>query len=659
MPAASAARSTAYPTLLSPIQVGTMALRNRVMMPPHTAPLGPLWGSDAEAAQNIEYIRARCEAGVAWIVNITGHIDNLFVPGFTPVGIGARTKGYFRLPVFHDRVQAYTEAIHQAGSFTTVQLVSQGGLPNAPSATLSSPVLNNIPHVLDRDEIRWYVQEFAWSAHAAQRAGADGVDIHLNHDDLMEWFVSPLANKRDDEYGGSVENRMRFVMEIIRDIRELCGDDFTVGVRLNMFEEAPGGYDLREGIDIAQRLEASGMVDYLSLVAGSNWGNPSYIQSHAYPPAAWAELSGEFVKAVALPVAYAGRITTPEVAEQVLAAGQAHVVGVARALLTDAEWVRKAEEGRPDDIRPCTYCNECINGVTVERTAYACAINPHAGRESTVAWPEATAAPRRVLVVGGGPAGMETAALAAERGNSVEIWEAGERLGGLLRTAALAPTYDDFERYLDWQERRLARLGVEVRTGVMADADAVMAAGADTVVIATGSRTRLPGIAGESEPYVVDARDVVAGTATVGPSVVIVAQDDHMTPLATADFLAQRGHAVTIVYSTLAPAQLLGRYTIGGILARLEEKGVRIITSEQVAAIEPGIVRLRKVYSQLPSQLDGVDSVVLACGGVPNGELRSELRHRHPDVHVLGDAFAPRRVVYAIKQAYALVSGWA
>ncbi|MFN8173366.1 MAG: hypothetical protein U0R65_16080, partial [Candidatus Nanopelagicales bacterium] len=251
-----------FPTLLSPITVGTMPLRNRVMMPPHTAPLGPLWGTDEQAAQNIAYIRRRCEAGVAWIVNITGHIDNLFVPGFTPVGIGARTSGYFRLPHFHDRVRAYTEAIHAAGSFTTVQLVSQGGLPNAPSATLSSPVLNAVPHVLDRDEIQWYVQEFGWSAHAAQRAGADGIDLHLNHDDLMEWFVSPLVNSRDDEYGGSLDNRLRFVREILRDIRERCGSDFTVGVRLNMFEEAPGGYDLEEGIEIARRLEATGMVDY-------------------------------------------------------------------------------------------------------------------------------------------------------------------------------------------------------------------------------------------------------------------------------------------------------------------------------------------------------------------------------------------------------------
>lgn len=648
-------RVTAFPTLLSPIRVGTMPLRNRVLMPPHTAPLGPLFGTEEQGQQNIDYVRARCEAGAAWAVTITGHIDNLLRPGFTPVGVGARTQGYYRMPHFHDRVQAYTEAVHGAGSFTTVQLVSQGGLPNAPSPTLSSPVLNAVPHVLDREEIRWYVNEFAWSAAASQRAGADGVDLHLNHDDLMEWFISPYANHRDDEYGGSFENRLRFVDEIIREIRERCGDSFTVGVRLNMFEEAPGGYDLAEGIRIAQHLEATGMVDYLSLVAGSNWGNPSYVQSHAYPDAAWAEMSGEFVAAVDLPIAYSGRVTTPEVAERVLAAGQAHVVGVARGLLADPEWVRKAEQGRTDAIRPCTGCNECINTALLERTEYSCAVNPHVGRER-LGWPIAAGRPRRVLVVGGGPAGLEAAGLAAERGHSVELWEAGDRLGGVLRTATAAPTYGTFARYLDWQERRVAAAGVTVRLGTRGDVASVLAAQPDVVIVATGSRPRRPSVPGDDLPHVVDQRDVLDGTAVAGHRVVVIAQDDHMPPLATADALAQRGHEVTVLYSTPGPAPLISRYSIGGIMARLERAGVTFVFSEQVVGITETRVLTRKVYSHLPGSIDGIDTVVLSCGGEPRGELGVHVREQGLDVHVIGDAYVPRRQLHAVRQAYAVVA---
>ncbi len=177
-------------------------------------------------------------------------------------------------------------------------------------------------------------------------------------------------------------------------------------------------------------------------------------------------------------------------------------------------------------------------------------------------------------------------------------------------------------------------------------------------MVAAGTRRRRPGIAGDDLDFVHDVRDVLAGSATPGQRVVVLAQDDHMAPLAVADFLAARGHDVTVVYSTLAPAPLLSRYTIGGILARLEESGVEIRTSEQVVEIEPGRVRTRKVYSGLPGSIEQVDTVVLACGGVPNGELLAELRGRHPDVHVVGDAFAPRRQIYATRQAYALVSSW-
>jgi 2,4-dienoyl-CoA reductase-like NADH-dependent reductase (Old Yellow Enzyme family)/thioredoxin reductase len=647
---------TEYPNLFSPVRIGSMELRNRVMVPPHTALMGPLWGTQDQADQHVAYIRARAEAGVAWFDTITGHIDNLYAPGFDPVGVGARTKGYIRLPHFRERIGQLTEAIHGAGSKLTIQLVSQGGLPNAPSPVLSTPMLNAVPHALTREEIAWYVKEFAWSAGESQAAGADGVEFHLNHDDILEWFMSPLTNRRDDEYGGNFENRMRIVMEILRESREITGDNFTIGVRLNMFEEMPGGYDLAGGIQIAQYLEASGLIDFVSLVVGSNWGNPSYIQSHAYAPGEWADMSGEFARALSLPVAYTGRVTTPELAEAIIAKGNAAVVGVARAVIADAEWVRKAEQGQADEIRPCTGCNDCISASLVEKLNLSCSVNPHVGTEVKETWPVSVRTSRSVLVIGGGPAGMEVAALAAERGHRVEIREKSDRLGGQLRTAVNAPTYGGFAEYLAWQERRLERVGVSVRTEQHTTGAEVLEANPDVVIIATGANARYPDVEGVDRTNVHDMREVLDGTVTPGKRVLVIAQDDHMPPLAVADFLATAGHDVTVVYATNGPAPLLSRYMIGGILARLDNAGVKLRFSEIVTAITDSGVQVRHAYSGRTEVLEDVDSVVLACGGVPEASLYEELKGQHPRVHLLGDAFAPRRLLFATKQAYALAS---
>ena len=647
---------TEYSNLFSPVRIGSMELKNRVMVPPHTALMGPLWGTQEQADQHVAYIRARAEAGVAWFDTVTGHIDNLYVPGFDPVGVGARTKGYIRLPHFRDRIGQLTEAIHGAGAKLTIQLVSQGGLPNAPSSVLSTPMLNAVPHALSREEIAWYVNEFSWSAGEAQVAGADGIELHLNHDDILEWFMSPLTNRRDDEYGGNFENRMRIVMEILRASRELTGDNFTIGVRLNMFEEMAGGYDLAGGIQIAQYLEASGLIDFVSLVVGSNWGNPSYIQPHAYEPGQWAEMSGEFARALSLPVAYSGRVTTPELAESIIANGNAAVVGLARAVIADAEWVLKAAQGRADEIRPCTGCNDCISASLAEKLNLSCAVNPHVGTEVKGTWPVPARTARDVLVIGGGPAGMEVAALAAERGHRVEIWEKSDRWGGQLSTAVNAPTYEGFADYLAWQGRRLDRVGVNLIDGRIATAQSVLERNADVVIVATGATPRYPDVVGCDRANVHDMREVLDGKVTLGKRVLVVAQDDHMPPLAVADFLASEGHEVTVVYATNGPAPLLTRYIIGGILARLDSAGVRLRYTEIVTAITDEGVHIRHAYSGRTEVIDDVDSIVLACGGVPEASLYEELKTEHPRVHLIGDAFAPRRLLFATKQAYALAS---
>jgi len=648
------AGSVAYAHLFEPITVGTMRLRNRVMLPPHASAIGNIYGTDADAERNVAYFEERVrDDGVAWVASLSTHLRNTVIPGFEPTGVGAATTGFFRLPFFVERVQAFSDTLHRHGATVSVQMVHQGGMPHGASAVMSAPVINLVPHVMDQDDIDAFVREYAGSARLSLDGRADGVEIHLNHDDIHEWFLSPFTNQRTDAYGGSLENRCRFAVETLQAIRDEVGTSMTVGVRLNIREEVPGGYDTGGGVEIAQYLESTGLIDYVHGVVGSPWGNPSYIQPTYFDPAQWSELAGELKTGLSIPVVHTGRINSPDVAERVLAAGHADIVGMARAHIAEGRILEKARHGRVTEIRPCVGGNECISRRYVEGLGFGCAVNPRTSHEVEGPWPRLSGT-RNLLVVGGGPAGMELAALTRESGFDVTVWEAEGELGGQLRYAAMAPRHEMYAAYLDWQRRRLRDLGVDVRLGHRATAHEVSEAGADVVAVATGATPRIPQIPGVDGPTVVDLRDVLAGRATVGSRVLVVAQDDHVAPLSVADLLSGRGHEVVVTYATAGPAPLLGRYIVGGVLGRLDAQGVRMRFMEEVVAIRGTEVVVRNVYSLREETVGGFDSVVLACGSVPDSRLYDTLKPQLPAVHVLGDAYAPRRLVFATKQAYAL-----
>jgi 2,4-dienoyl-CoA reductase-like NADH-dependent reductase (Old Yellow Enzyme family)/thioredoxin reductase len=650
---AETAAHSSYPHLFSPITVGTMRLRNRVMLPPHASAIGNIFGTDEDANRNIAYFEQRVRAGVAWVSSISTHLKNTVIPGFEPTGVGAATTGFFRLPFFVERIQQFSDSMHGLGATVTVQMVHQGGMPHGASPIMSAPVINLMPHVMDEDDITAFVQEYAYSAQLSRDARADGVELHLNHDDIHEWFLSPLTNQRQDRYGGSLENRARFSVEALQAIRDVVGSTMTVGIRLNVREEVPGGYDVAGGVALAQYFESTGLIDYVHGVVGSPWGNPSYIQPTYYEPAQWSPLVGRLKQAVRVPVVYTGKVNSPDVAERVLTAGDADIVGMARAHIADGDLLIKAREGRTQDIRPCVGGNECISRRYVEGLPFGCAVNPHTSRELEGPWPRVSLR-RRVLVIGGGPAGMELAALAREGGHDVALWEGTDELGGQLRYAIRAPRHDGYARYLDWQRRRVEATGIDVRLGMRADVDDVLAAEADVVAIATGATPRTPPIPGADLEHVLDIRDVLAERCRPGQRVLVVAQDDHVPPLSVADFLASRGHQVTVVYATQGPAPLLGRYLIGGILGRLDEQDVQLRFMEEVVQIASDSVDVRNVYSGRHRTIGDVDSVVLACGSVSDSALYDTLKHRIPEIHILGDAYAPRRLVFATRQAYAL-----
>lgn len=643
--------------LFRPIALGTRELKNRIVLTPHAHVVSSLWASDEEAAGHIAYWKARTDA--AWVDGVSAHVRNRLVPGFEPTGVGAQTHGHFRAPFFQDRVSALAETLHAAGTVLTVQMILQGGMPGAPSPVLSGPTEHQVPHALTPGDIDYFIDEYAYSAAQAIAAGADGVELHLNHDDILEWFVSPLTNRRIDAFGGDAERRLEFPRRILHAIRAEIGPDALVGIRFNLREDEPGGYGLDEGAELARMLVGSTAIDWVSATAGTPWGNPSYVQAQHHDPAEWAPLTAALKAAVDVPIVYTGRVTTPQVADQIIADGHADIVGFARAVLADADMFAKAREGDHDSIRPCVAGNECLSRRIVEGTPFSCAVNPFAGREALPVAPPPVAA-KRVVVVGGGPAGMEAAAQLADRGHTVELWEASDHLGGQLRTAAQAPGFEDYRRYLSWQERRLENSPVRVQLNRHADVAAVLEANADTVLVATGATPRIPEIPGVHLPGVMTAAAVLDGTVQV-PSgrILVIAEDDHLPPLSIAEHLALDGDRdVTVVFGSARPAPLISRYSLGSILGRLDAAGVELECNLAVSVISATNGRLaatgRHVYSQRTRELGIFDGIVLSCSAVPETSLASALDGVHPDVHVLGDAFAPRRLVWATRQAYDL-----
>lgn len=637
----------------TPIRVGTMDLTRRLVVSSHSGGGGSLLGPEPLFERHCAYWSARIRGGAAWVGGGPTFVANPLIPGFEPTGVGSHGPGLFRAGNFVERMGRFMTRLHDAGGFGSVQFVQQGGMPSAPSATLSGYTDHRVPHPLDRDEIAWLVREYGESAALAAEGQADALELHANHDDTLQWFLSPLTNHRTDGYGGSPENRRRFLREVVESMRAHVDRPITIGLRLCMDELIEGGYTASDCQELVRAFTADGTVDYFSLDMGDNWGRISYIPPGFYGEGEWAPLCGEIKQATSLPVVYVGRVTTLAAAERILAAGQADLVGFARAMIADPDLIEKSAAGGADTVRPCIALQECIDRRVVENLPFACGVNPRAGRADD---PPPTRAPDplTVLVVGGGPAGTEFAAQMAERGHRVEVWEQSAALGGQLAVAARLRMNALYGRWAPWQHERLARAGVGLRLNHVADVESVLAAGADVVAVATGARSRLPDVPGIGLPHVVTAVEAVSGSATLGHRVLVVSEDDLLAPLAVADQLAADGHEVTLAHQSPSPSPLVGKYTIGAVMARLDEQGVHLLSMTRLVAVGAGEVTLAHVYSGRRFAVDAVDSVVLACGSVPVDNLYQVLKHAHPRVHVLGDAFAPRRMVFATRQAYEL-----
>lgn len=631
--------------LFSPFRIKSMELKNRIVMPP----MGTLFASadGGPSEKFIDYHEARAIGGAALV---TVEVTN--VHPYNHVGIGDRGSA----GIFDDnlipRWRQFTERIHAAGAKASMQLYHPGRQfpmldpskpPLAPSAVpCPCPICHDVPRPLTIAEIEELVQAWGEGARRAKEAGFDAVDVHGAHGYLIAQFMSAYSNRRTDRYGGDLRSRLRFAVELLQAVREKVGPDFPVIFRYSADERAPGGRTLEESVAIAPLLVEAG-ADCLSVSTGTYLTLMTYlIPVTGVDPGLNVEAAAAIKAVVDVPVIAVGKLNDPIMAEQVLREGKADLVAIGRGLLADPELPNKAAAGQFEDIRWCISCNECINRMFAT-FSIACTVNPELGWEREMEIKPAGRA-KRVLVAGGGPAGMEAAHVAAHRGHEVTLYEVEEHLGGQYRIASLPPWKQEISPYLKYLSRRLEKTGVKVMLGQSVTPSLVEELKPDVVVVATGGKPLVPDMPGSNAENVVTAHDVLLGKAVTGQRVLVVG--GGLVGCETADFLSDYGREVTIVemLPQLASDMPMGARDL--LLERLKVKGVQVLTSATLKEITPdgGLVAVEG----REERLSGMDTIVLALGVTSVNELADAIRDKVPEVHVIGDANTPGKALDAI-----------
>ncbi len=621
--------------LFSPLTIGAFEVRNRILSTAHHTSFAV---DGLPSARHVDYWAAKARGGIGMIITeITPvHPSASFVPSMIQA---------YR-PEVVDAFGPVVEAVHEHGAklvaqlwhggdaypIVTADLVSASAVPASPGG--------RVPRALSVADIDEIVESYAVAAERMRAAGLDGVEIHMGHGYLPLQFLSPLRNHRDDDYGGDEERRMRFPREVIDAVRAAVGDDFTVGIRINGDEFQPGGLTVDDMARITPELTASGKLDFVNVsLGGLGIISPMGIEHGRY-----VYLAERIREVVDVPVCCIGRIIHPGHADEIVGSGRADMVGMTRANMTDPELPNKARQGRTDEIRHCVGLMECWRRIsTGHPDGVSCALNPTVGHEEELAI-DASDTRMRVMVVGGGIAGLEAARVTAERGHEVTLHERSDELGGQLLLAARLPTRGEMLEPVAWYRRQLELLGVEVRLDQQVTPEDVDAEGADVVIVATGGVPAPLEVPGGDDPIVVQGRDVLAGRVEVGERVVVVSADGGMEGLGTAEFLADEGHSVELL-RTEAPGPQAGieLITLANLTGRLDDLGVVITAGVTVDAIESGgppgegtggeaatgagATGGTVVVSGPDDQrrISEVDNVVLCLGSLPDDELIGEL----------------------------------
>lgn len=646
---------SAFPLLFSPFTIRHVTLANRVVL----LPMGLRFTTDGTVEDRaIAFYEARARAGVGLV--ITG---GTVVHPTSVMRQRVLLEGFRRdnIPGF----AALAHAVHSHGSKLFGQLFHVGREVAgdsewplwAPSA-VASPNSTKTPHAMTTGEMADVMEGFAHSASNLMEGGYDGIELHAAHGYLLGEFLSPHANRRDDGYGGDVETRVRFPLEVAGAVRDHCGADTLVGIRISANEELEGGLRLPEAIETAKALTRNGAIDYISVALGRRGG---YVKDMTHPTGLAVADAAAIRRATAVPVMASQRITHPPLAEEILATGAADLVGMARAHIADPQWTRWAREGALDRILPCVGClQECrtrVDGV-------GCVHNPVTGRERQLGAPTAATTSRTVVVVGGGPAGLEAARIAGERGHSVILYEGEAELGGQVRLAARAPHRAEIDGVIDFRKSELARLGVEIRLSTRATTHEVLEDAPDSIIVATGVQQDSPIFPIAADAKILTVYDLLRGGTEVPPirdgatsAVVIDDGAGSWECFSSAEALIDAGLAVTLVTPAKEMAPGIPAESFGPLMTRLHRRKFRLLVGTGVASVDRGSVSIynphrlhaRRVLEEETIQAD----VAVLCGPTRGDDrLYRELLDIFPDVRAVGDCVTPRRIFHAVLEGH-------
>jgi 2-enoate reductase len=631
-----------------------MDVKNRIVMS-SMGPTGLIEPDGRLSERAIDYYVARAQGGVGLITlgatRVSREVDAPPIPPLRSTLIADNM-------IYAPRLGELADDVHDYGAKVAVQLIAghgrclgndllkSGTVPLAPSELPCCADSNIMTHELTEKEIEKLVQDFGTSAGVLRSSGIDAVELNCHFGYLADEFITSLWNKRTDKYGGNLENRLRFILEIMESIKMKAGATFPIIVKVGLTHYLDGGRDIDEGLEICRRLEAAG-VDALHIDAGCfeslYWGIPPTTQ----PPGCLVPLSEMVKRVVKIPVIAIGKLGYPELAEKVLQEGKADFIAMGRSLIADPEWANKVRGGRPEEVIPCVGDHEGCMERPFAGKITGCTVNPMTGQEKKLAI-SLSEKRKSVLVIGGGPAGMEAAITASLRGHDVALWDKGSTLGGNLIPASAPDFKQDYKRFLEYLSNRIEKLGVNIYLNKEATTELILKTKPEVLFLATGSMPIIPDIRGIEREKVVTAVDLLLGKKVVGESVVIIG--GGMVGCETGLYLAQKGKKVTIVEIMDKVMRDMSNINRMHILALLNDHHVRVLTETQVLDISNGGIKITNKFGQAENLT--ADSVVLAAGAKSEIGLWETLKDKLPGVYAVGDCVKPRKLFNAVWEGF-------